>query len=112
MDSTQLATELPPHLATDEAVLSYIEEAIMDVEDVRASYNVNIIKQSPLDGKKHISAAAQRSWERAYWLSLGCALGAIVMAFKTGRISEVAYNALLTQIRATAKPDRDQDEQS
>lgn len=110
MDSVEVVNALPPHLVTDEAVLSYIQDKILDVEDVRASYSVNALKQSPLDGRPRVSAAAQRSWERAYWLSLGCALGAIVMAFKTGRISEVAYNSLLTQVRATAKPDRDQDE--
>lgn len=104
MDSS-LNLELPPPLATDEAVLTYVSEKVMEVVDARASYNALEYKPS---GKPKINRRAQAYWERTYWLKLGAALGAAVMAFRSGRISEVAYTTLVARAMGTAKADESQ----
>lgn len=90
---------LPPQFESDEAVLIWLEEKLLDVEEARAACNVLV----PSQQGDRVSLKQLRRWERAYFLRLGAALGAIVMAFRLQKIGEIAYSTMVARAQGTAR---------
>ena len=90
---------LPPPFEADDAILVWLEEKLLDVEEARAACNIVV----PSSQGDRVSLKQLRRWERAYFLRLGAALGSIVMAFRLGKISEIAYTTMVARAQGTAR---------
>lgn len=85
---------LPPKISTPDAAIKWCEELVIDVELARIA----------CDSPALVAVDDQKKAFHSYLLRHGTALGAIGAILRVGLIQDVAYNALVTRVRATMLP--------